>query len=182
MLKPLSMKFISIILSRVRGSVTNNNVFWSGWLNLLALQSMIRAYSHWLLSKTRSIAYWTTSVLSSTVTDLVLIYESVTSSAATALNDDCLTNDSNRIHEWTLFYNFGANRICHHVLQFLCYSVFLCLFIAPGTYLQNRWPAMDFRVCSLLREHVLGRPLASNGLPLSLHYSGFQASCHNIYK
>jgi hypothetical protein len=25
-----------------------------------------------------------------------------------------------------LFHNFGANRICHHVLQFLCYSVFLC--------------------------------------------------------
>jgi hypothetical protein len=35
-----------------------------------------------LLPKTRSIPYWTTSVFSSTVTDLVLIYESVTSSAS----------------------------------------------------------------------------------------------------
>jgi hypothetical protein len=34
------------------------------------------------LSKTRSIPYWTTSVFSSAVTDLVLIYESVTSSAS----------------------------------------------------------------------------------------------------
>jgi hypothetical protein len=39
---------------------------------------------------------------------------------------------------------------------------------------------MDFRVCSLLRERVFGEPLASCGLPLWLHYSGFQASCHNI--
>jgi hypothetical protein len=35
-------------------------------------------YNQWL-SKTRSIPYWTTSVFSSTVTDLVLIYVSVTS-------------------------------------------------------------------------------------------------------
>jgi hypothetical protein len=34
------------------------------------------------MSKTRSIPYWTTSVFSSAVTDLVLIYESVTSSAS----------------------------------------------------------------------------------------------------
>jgi hypothetical protein len=33
-----------------------------------------------LLPRTPSIPYWTTSVFSSTVTDLVLIYESVTSS------------------------------------------------------------------------------------------------------
>jgi hypothetical protein len=34
------------------------------------------------LSTTRSILYWTTSDFSSTVTNLVLIYESVTSSAS----------------------------------------------------------------------------------------------------
>jgi hypothetical protein len=65
----------------------------------------------------------------------------------------------------------------------------------------SRWLAMDFRVCSLLRERllpnrclamvlfrvcslvqerVLGEPLVSNGLPFWLHYFGFQASCHNI--
>jgi hypothetical protein len=65
--------------------VTNNNGFWTGWLDLLALllrlQSIITAHSQWL-SKTRSIPYWTASVLYSTVTDLVLIYDSVTSSAS----------------------------------------------------------------------------------------------------
>jgi hypothetical protein len=39
---------------------------------------------------------------------------------------------------------------------------------------------MDFRLCSLLPERAFGVPLASNGHPLWLHYSGFQASCHNI--
>jgi hypothetical protein len=34
----------------------------------------------------------------------------------------------------------------------------------------------------LLRERVLGEPLTSNGLPLWLHYSGFQASCYNKNK
>jgi hypothetical protein len=37
-----------------------------------------------------------------------------------------------------------------------------------------------FRVCSLQRERVFGEPLASNGLPLWLQCSGFQASFHNI--
>jgi hypothetical protein len=64
--------------------VTNNNVFWGGWLDLLTLllqlQPIITAHNQWL-SKTRSVPYWTTSVFSSAVTHLVLIYESVTSSA-----------------------------------------------------------------------------------------------------
>jgi hypothetical protein len=36
------------------------------------------AHNQWL-PKTRSIPYWTTSIFSSIVSDLVLIYESVTS-------------------------------------------------------------------------------------------------------
>jgi hypothetical protein len=84
----------------VWGSVTNNNSFWIGWLDLLArllqLQSSITAHNQWL-PKTRSIPYWTTSFFSSVVTDLVLIYESVTSSASTVR---CLT-----IHSWTLNHN-----------------------------------------------------------------------------
>jgi hypothetical protein len=48
-------------------------------------------HSQWL-STTRSIPFWTKSVFSSTVTDTVLIYESVAFSTATASNDDCLTN------------------------------------------------------------------------------------------
>jgi hypothetical protein len=72
------------------------NGFWIGWMHLLTLilqlQSITRVHDQWL-SKTRSIPYWTMSVFSSAVTDLVLIYESVTSSTATALNDDCRTNE-----------------------------------------------------------------------------------------
>jgi hypothetical protein len=75
--------------------VTNNNGFWIGRLDLLPplqLQSIIRAHDP-LLRKIRFIPHWL-SVFSSTVTDLILIYESVTSSTATALNDYCLANES----------------------------------------------------------------------------------------
>jgi hypothetical protein len=48
------------------------------------------------MSKPRSIPYWTTSAFSSTVTDLVLIYESVITSAFVVR---CLT-----LHNWTLNY------------------------------------------------------------------------------
>jgi hypothetical protein len=47
----------------------------------LQLQLIITAHNQWL-SKTCSIPYWTTSGFSSTVADLALIYESVTSSAS----------------------------------------------------------------------------------------------------
>jgi hypothetical protein len=45
------------------------------------LQPIMTAHYQWL-PKTRSNPYWATSVFSSTVTDLVLIYESVTSAAS----------------------------------------------------------------------------------------------------
>jgi hypothetical protein len=48
-----------------RGSVTNNNGLWIGWLDLLIpsvqLQSIIAAHNQWS-SKTHSIPYWTRSV------------------------------------------------------------------------------------------------------------------------
>jgi hypothetical protein len=56
------------------------------------LQPIMTAHNQWL-SKTQSIPCWTTSVSSSPMTDLVLIYKSVTSTV-TAFNDDCLTNES----------------------------------------------------------------------------------------
>jgi hypothetical protein len=91
--------FGSNILSRFRGSMTNNNGFWFGWLDLLTpslqLQPIITAHNQWLF-KTHSVSYWTTSVFSSAVTDLVLIYESVTSSASVVR---WLT-----LHSWTLSF------------------------------------------------------------------------------
>jgi hypothetical protein len=54
------------ILSRVRGSMTNNNGFCIRWLDLLtpSLQSLLititKAHNRWL-PKIRSIPYWTTS-------------------------------------------------------------------------------------------------------------------------
>jgi hypothetical protein len=96
------------ILSRVRGSVTNNIGFWIGWLDLLALllQSLLITINYnssnpWL-PKTRSVPYWTKSVSFSTVTDLVLIYESVTSSVSVVR---WLT-----LHSWTL--NSLSNESC----------------------------------------------------------------------
>jgi hypothetical protein len=95
---PLYIVIWDLLYCHVWGvCVTNNNGFCIGWLNLLAfllqLQSIITAHNQWL-PRTRSIPYWTASVFSSTVTDLVLIYESVTSSTATALNDDCFRIES----------------------------------------------------------------------------------------
>jgi hypothetical protein len=55
----------------------------------------MRAQNQWL-SKTRSIPYWTSSVFSSAVTNLVLIYESIISSASVVR---WLT-----LHSWTLHY------------------------------------------------------------------------------
>jgi hypothetical protein len=81
------------VLSRVRGSLTNSNkvLDWMYW----HFFTIITAHNQWL-STTRSIPYWITSVFSSTVTDLVLIYESVTSSASVIR---WLT-----LHSWTLNY------------------------------------------------------------------------------
>jgi hypothetical protein len=39
---------------------------------------------------------------------------------------------------------------------------------------------MDGRVYSLLLERALDKSWASNGLPLWLHYSGYQTSCHSM--
>jgi hypothetical protein len=92
-------------MSRARCSVANNNEFLIWWLDLLPpsleLQSIITAHNQWL-SETRCIPFWTKSVFCSPVTDLVLIYESVTSSASVvrwlALNSWTLL----RLNDWTL--------------------------------------------------------------------------------
>jgi hypothetical protein len=78
----------------------------------LQLQTSITAHNQWLL-KTRTIPYWTTSVFPSTVTDLVVIYYSATYESL-RMNDEwritfewtlsSLVNESEWIHEWTLFH------------------------------------------------------------------------------
>jgi hypothetical protein len=98
------------VLSRVRGSMTNNNEFWIGWLDLLTHSFTITLnYDRWL-PKARSTPSWTTSVFSSIVTDLVLVYESVTSSASVVR---WLT-----LHSWTLnptqLLNFWTLLLLNH--------------------------------------------------------------------
>jgi hypothetical protein len=59
------------------GSGLDDWIYWHFYV--LQFQPIIAAHNQWL-PKARSIPYWTTSVFSSTATDLVLIYESATSS------------------------------------------------------------------------------------------------------
>jgi hypothetical protein len=90
--------------------VTNNDGFWIGFIGtLLQLQPIITAHYQWL-SKTRSIPYWTTSVFSSAVTDLVMIYESVTSSGSLVRRFT--------LHSWTL--NFWFLLRLNHWVWFFC--------------------------------------------------------------
>lgn len=70
-----------------------------------------------MTAQTHSITYWATRVFFPTETDLVPIYESVTSFIRVDLNDDCLTNHSlnslmnQLIHECPLFYNLGRTEL-----------------------------------------------------------------------
>jgi hypothetical protein len=73
----------------ITGSRLDDWIYWHS----LQLQLIITAHNQWLL-KTRSNSYWTTSVFTSAVTDLVLIYETVTPSASVVR---WLT-----LHSWTL--------------------------------------------------------------------------------
>jgi hypothetical protein len=107
--------------------------------------------------------------------DVILIYESVTSSASVVR---WLT-----LHRWTSnslttglqlsrsFLHGSLNRLPVNV-ESVCFH---------GNVLTEPLPSKSlFHVCSLLRERMFGKPLASNGLPLWLHYSGCQALRHNI--
>jgi hypothetical protein len=71
----------------ITGSGLDDWIYWHFCYNYSSLQSLITAHNQWL-SKTRSFPSWTASVFSSTVTDLVLVHESVTSSASVVR---CLT-------------------------------------------------------------------------------------------
>jgi hypothetical protein len=65
----------------------------------------------------------------------------------------------------------------------VCLSVSLETFVESSLTLNvliEPLPSYEFfSVYSLQRESVFGELLPSNGLWFCLHYSGFQASCHN---
>jgi hypothetical protein len=143
----------------------------------LQLQSIITAHNQWLPT-TRSIPYWTTNVFSFTVTDLVPIYESVTSSTSVVrwltlpswtLNS--LTNPL--IHECTLFYKFGWT---DEIIPPRTYRLLFCYSFATK---RSCWTVAQQWIISCLFVAVRTR-VASNGLTRSLHCSGFLDSCHNI--
>jgi hypothetical protein len=113
------------------------------------------------MSVTRSLPYWSTSVFSFTVTDLVLIRIS-----HFFLNDDCLTSKLLLNHwtpwripnDWTLLTELTSRRTEYVTMS---YSSSIILFFP------------------LPRERAYGM-LPSNGLPLWFCYSGFRASNHNM--
>jgi hypothetical protein len=84
----------------ITGSGLDDWIYWHFLFQALLIT--INYNSSQSMSKTRSIPYWTSSVFSYAVTDLVLIYESVTSST----NDLRITNTEWRLtYEWTLESN-----------------------------------------------------------------------------
>jgi hypothetical protein len=140
------------------------------------LQPVITAHSQWL-PKTGSIPYWTTSVFSCTATDLVLIYESVISSASVVrwLTLNCLTNAEWRKSlatelswtelnslmtaplrmnpELTSYITSGRTK---YKSPYLTVPLLFCVYLFPrNVCLASRWLAKDFRVCSFPRERVL---------------------------
>jgi hypothetical protein len=148
-----------------------------GTLQSLLISIIITAHNQWL-PKTPSIPYRTTNVFSSIVTDLVLIYEPVTSSGSIVcwlmlhswtLNHNCNLTDflfttddflSTNESEWTLLYNLGRTkgrpppwRVC------------LLLFVS-----QSRGNTFISTSVFIATKHTFNELLSSNGL-----------FCHSIY-
>jgi hypothetical protein len=82
------------------------------------------------------------------VTDLVLTYESVISSAATDLNHACLTIQS----------FFSARLLIESTGS---HGTYLLPASCHGNMLTARYLSLDFYFCLLLRERVFGQPLAT---------------------
>jgi hypothetical protein len=127
----------------ITDSELDDLIYWHFYYNYSQLQSLVTAHNLWL-PKTRSIPYWTTSVFSSTMTDLILVYESVNSSASVArwltlrswklifcilfycdwrlttdLHDVCLTN---AFCDWITcpFITWCGPEIEHSPVRFVC--------------------------------------------------------------
>jgi hypothetical protein len=157
---PWQGTLIFLILSRIWDFVTNNNGIWIGLLDLLThrlqLQPIITAHNPWL-PKTRTIPYWTTSVFSSTVIDLVLIYESVTCSASVVrwltqpqLNNELLKNAERRIPAYSHECTELTSRRTEYRLSSQTLPLLFCFIRCHGNVLTNRCLAMVIlRVYSL---------------------------------
>jgi hypothetical protein len=131
----------------------------------LQLQSIMTAHHQWP-SKTRSIPFWTTSVFSSTLTNLILIYESVTFSVSVvrwltlhSWTRHSLTNDERRItaHSRMNLADFciisrrtDYKSPCHTIRLLFGFSVFIR---CSGNLLTEPLPSNGlFRVYSLPQE------------------------------
>jgi hypothetical protein len=123
----------------ITGSGLDDSIYW----HFFTVTINCNSSNEWV-SKTRSIPYWTTSVFPPTVTDLVLIYESVTPSASVVL--------WLALHSWTP--NFWMNQFTNEVS-----SITLA---EPQTV-----RASDL-LCSLQRKRMLASRYLANGLPLLL--------------
>jgi hypothetical protein len=76
----------------ITGSGLDDWIYWHFYYNYTQLQSTMTAHNRWM-PKTCSVPSWTTSIFLSSAADLVLIYESVTSSASVV----CWLT----LHSWT---------------------------------------------------------------------------------
>jgi hypothetical protein len=171
--------------------VTNNNWFWIGWLDPSALLSQsqsiiinIISHNRWP-PKTSSIPYWTTSVFAFIVTDLVLIYESVTSSASAVrwltlhswtLNHDCNLTDFSSTND--LWINYMPSFYTSVRTEYRTLPSTVHIIPCPSVAVQTR---VNSAATNLLpSEPCVSKPLSSNGRLFWLHYSSFQASRHSL--
>jgi hypothetical protein len=138
----------------ITGSGFDDWIYW----HFFTITINYNSSNRWA-SKTRSIPYWTTSVFSSAVSNLVLIYESVTSSASVVrwLTLHSGTLDSLTNVKWLNSLSdqpFITRGQTDERSQPRTIHLLLRIFVAAGMCLPKRCLAMD--------------------------HSGFQASCHNI--
>jgi hypothetical protein len=144
-----------ILLSRVRGSVTNNNGFWIRWLDSLALH-----YNY-------------------TINDCLRLAPFLTGLRVISLplwrmkNEEFLATESLNSPDWTDFQatpteiTASNNQLSFRLTR---YHENVC---------QPRGNALAFTSVSVAAETRVREPLASNGLAFWLHYSGSQALLPN---
>jgi hypothetical protein len=162
----------------ITGSGLDDWIYWHFDYSYNQLQSILAAHN-WLLSKTFSIPYWLRVPSLPTVTDLVPIYESVTSSASVVrwLTLHSWTLNSLTNADWRLTYESWKNEIMNALVFFnsgrtaerpsprtvrvlLCYSVY--------PLLRNVYQSLDNVLIStsvlIATKCPYSEPLSSSGL------------------